>query len=385
MADDTKLDTDSSEGSDRPAKKKAKPAAVRAADPPAPVAPLARPSSGPPVFALAGGALLLGAVAGWFGRGAADEGAKNAPPSNKAAPTAVAASADVPAACTTWADAVCEGAGTGSEGCKSAKSAAKLLPGAACESAMPAVPETLGRLQAARGACTELVTKLCAELGEQSETCGMVKEKTQQFPTEQCQGMLEEFPQVLAELKKMEAQNAPVSAEIAAKQRAGDAPGFGPADAKVAVILYSDFECPFCSKAAATATALKEKYGDKIRFVFRQFPLNFHPNAKTAAEASLAANAQGKFWEFHDAMFENQRALDRASLEKYAEKAGLDVARFKKELDEGKWSAQVDADMKLAEDIGVSGTPTMLVGTKRVPNPTDPAAVMKLVDQELGS
>ena len=119
--------------------------------------------------------------------------------------------------------------------------------------------------------------------------------------------------------------------------------------------------------------------------MFRQFPLNFHPNAKTAAEASLAANAQGKFWEFHDAMFANQQALDRASLEKYAEKAGLDVARFKKELDEGKWSAQVEADMKLAEDIGVSGTPTMLVGTKRVPNPTDPAAVMKLVDQELGS
>jgi protein-disulfide isomerase len=213
----------------------------------------------------------------------------------------------------------------------------------------------------------------------------MVTERTQQFPTEQCEGMLEELPQVVAELKKMEAQNAPISADVAARQRAGDGPGFGPKDAELAVVLYSDFQCPFCSKAKATVDALKEKYGDRIRFVFRQFPLSFHENAKTAAEASLAAHAQGKFWEFHDAMFANQQALDRASLKTYAEKAGMDVARFEKELDEGKYSAQVEADMKLAEDVGVSGTPTMLVGTKRVPNPTDPGSVLKLVEQELGS
>lgn len=390
MSDDEKSDSSASaEAPVRAAtgkKKKAKPA-VAAADPPPAVSRAQAAPASSPIALYVAAALMAGGAAGWFGRAAAgpESGAtiasKVPPTAGSADPSAPAA--DMPASCTAWKDAVCEGAGADSEGCRNATDAAKLLPAAACDSAMPAVGETVGKLAAARGACDELIKKLCGDLGAETETCKMVTEKTKSFPAEQCTGMLGEYPQVLAELKKMEAQNAPVPADVFAKQIAGDAPGFGKADAKVTVVVYSDFECPFCVKAMATEKALKEKFGDKIRLVFRQFPLSFHPNAKLAAEASLAAHAQGKFWEFHEKLFENQRALERDSLVKYAKEIGLDVARFEKELDDSKHEAQVEADMKLAEEVGVSGTPTMLVNGRRVGNPTDPGAVSKMVDEEL--
>jgi protein-disulfide isomerase len=393
MSDDEKSDSDR-EAPARGAtpgaikRKKAKGAVAAADPPPAVSAPKAAPASSPIALYVAA-ALVAGGAAGWFGRGAAgpESGAtvasKVPPTAGSADPAAAAAAADVPASCTAWKDAVCEGAGADSEGCRSATSAARLLPAAACDSAMPAVGETVGKLAAARGACDELVKRLCGDLGAETETCKMVTEKTKSFPTEQCTGMMGEYPQVLAELKKMEAQNGPVPADVFARQIAGDAPGFGKADAKVTVVVYSDFECPFCVKAMATEKALKEKFGDKIRLVFRQFPLSFHPNAKLAAEASLAAHAQGKFWEFHEKLFENHRELERDSLVKYAKEVGLDVARFEKELDDSKHEARVDADMKLAEEVGVSGTPTMLVNARRVGNPTDVDAVSKMIEEEL--
>ncbi len=391
MTDESKNDSEldpPSPATKRP--KKPKPAgtarAVPAADPPAAV--VRTPSSGSPIGLYVAAALVAGGAAGWFGRGAAgpESGATLASkmPVTAGSADPAAPMADVPASCNAWKSAVCEGAGAESEGCRSATAAAKLLPASACDSAMPAVSETLGKLAAARGACDELIKRLCGDLGAETETCKMVQEKTKGFPTEQCTGMMEEYPQVLAELKKMEAQNGPVAADVFAEQIAGNAPGFGPADAKVNVVVYSDFQCPFCVKAAEVEAALKEKFaGKSVRLVFRQFPLSFHKEAKLAAEASLAAHAQGKFWEFHEALFKHQDALEKPSLATYAKEVGLDVARFEKELDDGKWTAQVEADMKMAEEVGVSGTPTMLVNARRVANPTDAGSVAKMVEEEL--
>jgi protein-disulfide isomerase len=188
---------------------------------------------------------------------------------------------------------------------------------------------------------------------------------------------------VLAELQAMEKQNQPLDPALRAKQEANDAPSFGPADAKVTIVEYSDFECPYCSMAAQTTTKIKEKYGDRVRIVFRQFPLGFHQNALPAAEASLAANAQGKFWQMHDIMFENQKALDRASLETYAQQIGLDVDAFKAALDNKTFEAQAKADMKLGEEVGVNGTPTLFVGAERVQNPGDFDAISKQIDAAL--
>jgi protein-disulfide isomerase len=164
-----------------------------------------------------------------------------------------------------------------------------------------------------------------------------------------------------------------------------DAPSFGPENAAVTLVEFSDFQCPYCSRAAGMVTKLKEKYGDRVRFVFRQFPLSFHQNAQVAAEASLAAHAQGKFWQYHDKLFADQSKLDRASLEATAKAVGLDMAAFKKALDDKTYAAAVAADLKLGEQVAVDGTPTLFLNGKRISvDPSDFDAVAKLIDTALG-
>ena len=269
--------------------------------------------------------------------------------------------------------------------CQQAKSGATLMPPSACQAALADIPATLAKVKQARSACDELVTKLCKDIGEETESCKLVKDKTPSFPPERCQQMMQNYDKVLGELQAMEKKNAPLTDEVAAKQAAGAGPSFGPADAKVTVVEYSDFECPYCSKAAEVVKTLKENYADKVRFVFRQFPLPMHRNAPLASEAALAAHAQGKFWPMHDKLFENQRALDRASIEGYAQELGLNMAKFKEALDGDEHEKTIEADMALGKEIGVQGTPTMIVGTKRVSNPTDYATVAKLIDDELAA
>jgi protein-disulfide isomerase len=140
-----------------------------------------------------------------------------------------------------------------------------------------------------------------------------------------------------------------------------DSPSFGPQFAKVTIVEWSDFQCPYCSRAAPTVDKLKETYGKDVRFVFRNFPLPMHPNARIAAQAAMAANAQGKFWDMHDQLFANQAALDRASLDRTAEKLGLDMVRFAKDIDSPLVKAQIDADMAAANAAGVHATPTLFV------------------------
>ncbi|NTX56059.1 DsbA family protein [Myxococcus sp. CA039A] len=147
---------------------------------------------------------------------------------------------------------------------------------------------------------------------------------------------------------------------IAATPRA-DAPSLGPRSASVTVEVWSDFECPFCARGASVIEGLRERYGDKIRIVFRHMPLPTHADAKMAAAASMAAHEQGKFWEMHDVLFENQRSLDRASLEKYAKALGLDLERFRKALDTKAWNNYVEADFVEAQRRGIAGTPTFFI------------------------
>jgi len=359
----------------------AKSKAVSASDTPArkPSEAQSSGSGATPVYVL--GALLVGGAAGWFGRGG---GEASATPTTDA--PAVVGSAAAPGdatTCSKWADEVCTGAGAQSEGCAQAKGAAELLTEKACSEALNHLPMTMEKLKSARASCDELVGKICTELGKETETCKMVTETTKRFPPKQCKEMLQNFGEVMTELRQLEKQNGPIEPAIVAAQRAGDAPGFGPVDAKLAIVEYSDFECPFCTRAAATVSKLKEKYGDKVRFVFRQYPLPMHRNAEVAAQASLEAHAQGKFWQLHDLMFENQRTLDRAKILELAKQAGMDVKKLEKALDDGTHAVAVQNDMKLGDQIGVSGTPTMIVGDKRVQNPTDFDSIASMVDAEL--
>lgn len=290
-----------------------------------------------------------------------------------------------PKACEDYAKRLCTETGETSPTCAAIKTSTDLMPPEACAAGLANVAFSTKKLGEARKVCDELVTKLCTEIGPTTATCEMVKTRTKEFPPERCTAMMEHYTEVVTDLKRQEEKNKPLSPEKLAMLTNGAVTTFGTAGSKVTIVEFSDFQCPFCSKAATATHALKEKYGDKIHFVFRQFPLSFHQNAHVAAEASLAANAEGKFWEFHDKMFENQAALDRPSLERLAQELGLNVANFKKALDDKTYAAAVDADLKLGGDVAVDGTPTMFLNGKRIPNPTDVDAISKEIDAALAA
>jgi protein-disulfide isomerase len=286
-------------------------------------------------------------------------------------------------ACADYSKKVCDEAGEQSGTCTSVKAATDLMPAKACAEALADFATTKQKLGDARKACDALTAKLCAEIGDKTDTCTMVRTQVKTFPPERCTMMEQHYAEVVADLKRREAKNQPLPADKIAEIAKSDAPAFGPEGSKVTVVEFSDFQCPFCSRAATVVEKVRDKYKDRVRFVFRQFPLSFHQNARGAAEASLAANAQGKFWEFHDKLFADQTKLDRASLEKTAKDVGIDVNAFKKALDEKTFSATVEADIKLGEGVQVDGTPTMFVNGKRVADPTDFDAFSKLLDSAL--
>lgn len=283
--------------------------------------------------------------------------------------------------CDKYAAALCEKAGQAS--CQSIELAVNLMPPKACEAGLADLAYSDGKVAELKKKCDELGNRLCSDLGEDTETCKMVRARIPELAPEQCQGMLDQYAQVLADLERQEAANKPLSEEDQKAVASGTPAAFGDEKAKVTVVEFSDFECPYCTRAAAVANQIKENYPKNVRFVFRQFPLSFHQNAHLAAQASLAAAAEGKFWEYHDLLFENQKSLDRASLEKYAEQVGLNMAKFKKALDDGTYKEAVDKDIELGNKVAVSGTPTMFINGKRVGNATDYATVAAQIDAAL--
>jgi protein-disulfide isomerase len=319
-----------------------------------------------------------------------------APPSNagKAADTkaAPAEGAEVATAtaegdaesCPALSKKICDQAGAQSPTCMNSTKTINLLSPKACAAGLADIDYTLQKLVAAGKVCNDLLNRLCNDIGTETQTCKMLLGQASTMAPEQCESMTAEYDKVLAEVTRMEAQNKPLDPDKAGKIAAADAPGYGPEAATVTVVEFSDFECPYCSMAATSVNELKTKYGDRVRFVFRQFPLDFHKKAHLTAQASLAANAQGKFWEFHDKVFANQKSIERADLEKYAEEIGLDMAKFKKDLDEGTYKAAVDADLALGKEVFVGGTPTMFINGERVQNPTDVPTVSGMIDKALG-
>lgn len=140
-----------------------------------------------------------------------------------------------------------------------------------------------------------------------------------------------------------------------------DDPARGDANAAVTVIEFTDFQCPACAAMHPVLEEVLKSYGNKVRFVVRDFPLNQHENARKAAEAANAANAQGKFFEYITVLFKNQKALDTPSLKKYASELGLDRARFDAALDRGVYAAEVEKDVTDGEIYGVGSTPTIFI------------------------
>lgn len=301
-----------------------------------------------------------------------------------AAPAASGSAAAAAGPCGDYAAKVCAKAGAESPTCSTFKEATGLMSDAACKAGVKDIAVSLEKLKSQRGECEKLVKTLCDGVGAKSKTCEMVTTQTANFPPQRCKEMLQHVPEIMEDLKKREAANQPLTKELQAAIAGPGAASFGPENASVTIVEFSDFQCPYCSRAADVARQVKEKYGTKVRFVFRQFPLPMHPQARLASEASLAANAQGKFWEFHDELFKNQQAMAPANLEEHAKKLGLNMAQFKKSLDDKTYAAQIDADMKLGEQVQVQGTPTMFLNGARIENPTDFAAIASQIDAALG-
>ena len=157
----------------------------------------------------------------------------------------------------------------------------------------------------------------------------------------------------------------------------------GGKDAKVTIIEFSEFQCPFCSRVNPTMDKIKEKYGNKVKIVFKHNPLPFHKDAPMASQAALAAGEQGKFWEMHDKMFANQKALKRADLDKYAGEIGLNVDKFKKALDAEAYKAQIAEDQKLAASVGARGTPTFFINGKKLTGAQPYENFEKMIEEAL--
>ena len=163
----------------------------------------------------------------------------------------------------------------------------------------------------------------------------------------------------------------------------GTSPVKGPSSAKVTIVLFSDFQCPFCSRAVPVIKQIEDTYKDKVRLSFKNLPLPFHDHAQLAAEASLAAHEQGKFWQYHDTLFANQKDLERPSLEKYAADIGLNLAKFKAALDSGKFKKQVEEDAKLGGSVGATGTPTFFINGRVLVGAQPFDKFKEMIDPEL--
>lgn len=196
-------------------------------------------------------------------------------------------------------------------------------------------------------------------------------ELTNRYTTE-----LEKKYNVKIKMKKPEKEKVEV-------KLSGDEPSKGPKNAKVTVIEFSEFQCPFCKRAYTHGRDIAKEYGDKVRYVFKHFPLSFHEKAHRASEASLCMHEQGKFFEYHDKLFENNQALEDADLKKYAVEVGGDQAKFEECLNSGRNKAKVDKDLADAQKYGVSGAPTFFINGEAVVGAVPYEDIKKVIDEAL--
>jgi len=157
----------------------------------------------------------------------------------------------------------------------------------------------------------------------------------------------------------------------------------GKADAKVTIVEFSDFQCPYCQRMATSLDDIRKQYPNDVKIYFKNRPLNsIHQFAQGAAEAAEAAREQGKFWDMYEVIFKNRTALDTASLEKYAQQVGLDMNKYKKGMESGAFKASVDKDSAEADKLGVNSTPTVFVNGYYVASPS-PDQVKAQIDEAL--
>jgi len=162
-----------------------------------------------------------------------------------------------------------------------------------------------------------------------------------------------------------------------------EAPTRGNLKAAVTILEFSDFQCPYCQRVRPTITRLREVYSDRVRFAFRHYPLDFHPQAEKAGEAAACAGEQGKFWEMHDRLWANPGKLQVDDLKAHAQALGLDAKSFDACLDSGRFAALLDRDLKAGQAYGVSGTPAFFVNGRPLVGAQPFEAFQQVIEDEL--
>ena len=222
-----------------------------------------------------------------------------------------------------------------------------------------------------RVTCTGLVLAVAIAL---IAGCGPNKEEVTELREQQRQilaklGALEKKIEKIGTRPAAPARRAGPDAAKAHDLPVGKSPIKGPKAAAVTITEFSDYQCPFCARSEPLIHEALEAYPEQARFVYKHFPLtSIHPHAMGAAQAAMAAQEQGKFWEMHDVLFENQRSLEPSKYEEYAKQAGLDVERFKRDLEanQAAYDKRVTADYIEGQRNDVRGTPALYIGGKKV-------------------
>ena len=222
------------------------------------------------------------------------------------------------------------------------------------------------RMRLAQSLCFTILLSLIAGLvhAQPSSELGALQKDMETVKSDLA-GIKKDLSEIRQLLMQRPAQAAPAAPTVS-RVKVGNGPSLGKPDAPVTLVEFSDYQCPFCGRFfSQTFAALKTQYIDtgKVRYVFRDFPLDqIHPQARKAAEAAHCAGEQSKYWEMHDALFNNQRALKLDDLKGYARQLGLDISAFGGCLDGGKHATTVSQHHAAGSEFGVTGTPAFFVG-----------------------
>ena len=187
---------------------------------------------------------------------------------------------------------------------------------------------------------------------------------------------------VRGDTKRNAGEPAPLP-DDAVKLDLGSAPSKGPANARVTIVEFSDFQCPYCAKVVGATKDVMKQFPKDVKFVFKQFPLDSHADAQFGAEAALAAQAQGKFWEMHDRLYAGFPDISRRTVIRYAKEIGLDMNKFTYELDKHTYAVRVRLEEHEGEVAGVGGTPTFYFNGKKFNGAFEPSIVAGVIRNEL--
>jgi protein-disulfide isomerase len=219
-----------------------------------------------------------------------------------------------------------------------------------------------------------------AECRVKDPSCGVSRKLSAAVVKETADG--KDPAAVKAALERI-ANEPPAVLDDPVKISTAGAPVIGPANARITIVEFSDFQCPYCSKAVAEMKEVMRQMPKDVKLVFKQFPLDSHSDAEFAAEAALAAQAQGKFWEMHDLLYAGFPDVSRRRIMLYAANLKLDVPKFTADLTSHKYRARVRSEEQEGETAGVAGTPTFFFNGRKYNATFESAQVVPLLKKEL--